>query len=801
MVLKHRHILHGAAPLVLAFAAGLAITPNANADDIDPPARVGRIALIQGTVSFHVSPDDQWTPATLNYPVAQSTAIWADNGGMAEVGLGEARIRLAAGTELDVVQLDDQNVILSVPQGRVDIALHGMTDGERYDIQTPRGDVDLLADGSYRVIAGTDTDPTRVASFTGQAQLVGASSSITVATNQEMVATPGAQVSYSVSSTTQDDFDNSFFQAVAMVYAHPAPAYVPPAPGVEELAAYGNWQDDPRYGHVWTPRQVEAGWQPYRRGHWGFVPPWGYTWIDDAPWGFAPFHYGRWVSVRGSWAWVPVERGVVVDRGYRPVYAPAMVTFIGNPAALTVGIAGVGASVGWVPLGPGEPWRPWYPHSDNYLRQANIANVNRTVITNITNTTVINNVTYINQRAAVVVPQAAFAGGRPVAEAAIHIQPEALTRPIEAARAATITKVLPPPVLVQAAARQAVLPPAPKLQMAHPAAASAAVFHAHPPPANAAPQSAIPKAGSNVVPKDTVIPPAARPLAARPAAEVKPETQPAEQGKPGTAQPGAAAGRPEEQKPEAVRPGEAAHPGAATPALHPAEAPKPGEPARPGEAAHPGPATPALHPAEAPKPGEPVRPGEAAHPGAATPALHPAEAPKPGEPARPGEASRPGPATPALHPAEAPKPGEPVRSGEAAHPGPATPALHPAEAPKPGEPAKPGEASHPGPATPALHPAEASRPGSATPALHPAEAPKPEPAKPGEPAHPTTAAPAPRPQAEAPKPAPHPAEAAKAAPRPEVEAAKPAPHPAAAEPAGHKLGEPPAKEEPKKPNE
>ena len=471
MVLTHRRILSGAAPAALVFAAGLAIAPTARADDTDPPARVGRIALIHGTVSFHASPDDQWAPAELNYPVAQSTAIWADAGGEAEIGLGEARIRLAAGTELDVVQLDDQNVILSVPQGRVNIALHGMTDGERYNIQTPRGDVDLLADGNYRVIAGTETDPTRVASFTGQAQLVGASSSITVATNQEMVATPGTQVSYSVTSTTQDTFDSGFFQAAAVVYAHPAPAYVPPAPGVEELANYGDWKDDPQYGHLWVPRQVETGWQPYRRGHWGFVPPWGYTWIDDAPWGFAPFHYGRWVSVRGSWGWVPVERGVAVDRAYRPVYSPAMVTFIGNPAALTVGIAGVKASVGWVPLGPGEPWRPWYPHSDNYVRQANIVNVNRTVITNITNTTVVNNVTYINQRSAVVVPQEAFAGGRPVAQAAVRIEPAALASPIEPARRATITQVLPPPVIVRVNVREVVLPPAPKLAMAHPAAA------------------------------------------------------------------------------------------------------------------------------------------------------------------------------------------------------------------------------------------------------------------------------------------------------------------------------------------
>jgi hypothetical protein len=39
-------------------------------------------------------------------------------------------------------------------------------------------------------------------------------------------------------------------------------------------------------------------------GRWVWVVPWGWTWVDDAPWGFAPFHYGRWVYV-SYWAWVP----------------------------------------------------------------------------------------------------------------------------------------------------------------------------------------------------------------------------------------------------------------------------------------------------------------------------------------------------------------------------------------------------------------------------------------------------------------------------------------------------------------
>ena len=778
--------------LTVAFALGLVAIPAANADDTDPPTRVGRIALIQGTVSFHPSPDDQWQPAQLNGPVAQSTAIWADTDGVAEVGLGEARIRLAGGTELDIVQLDDQNVILSVPQGRVDIALHGATDGERYDIQTPRGDVDLLGDGDYRVIAGTDSDPTRVASFTGHAELVGASSSITVAANQEMVATPGAQVGYSIASATQDGFDKNFFEAVAMVHARPVPAYVPVVPGIEELSQYGSWRDDPQYGHVWVPTRVEPGWQPYRHGHWAFVPPWGYTWIDDAPWGFAPFHYGRWVRSGNSWAWVPVERGVSITPGFRPVYAPAMVSFIGNPAALTVGVAGASASVGWVPLGPGEPWRPWYPHSENYVRQANIVNVNRTVITNITNTTIINQ-TFVNQRAAVVVPQAAFAASRPVAQVAYGIPPAALARPIEQARPAQIEKVLPPPV-VRVAEQKVVLPPAPQLQMAHPAAASAATFHAQSPPPPTAPQSAIPKAGSNVVPKGTVIPPAAKPLAAHPAVEeVKPggpeaqkpiAGQPATAGSgtvtqhpaaavPGESKPGAGGPRTVEQtKPATAGSGVAQQPGVAVPGESKpgAGGPRTVEQTKPATGGS-GVATPHVG---AGGPGE-------ARPGAGGP--HAMEQPKP-------ETNKPGPASPPTGAA----------SSGAAPTGAATP--HPAEALKP-RPATPPETGHPPAQTPSAHQqTEAPKPIN-----RPVEQPKTGAASPVEPGHPAAERPVPHPQAEAPKREPRQAEEQKPAshaaepPRPaaaQVEPRKPAPQPTAAEPSGHKPSEATSKQDEKK---
>jgi hypothetical protein len=129
--------------------------------------------------------------------------------------------------------------------------------------------------------------------------------------------------------------------------------YVSPyIPGYEDLDDYGVWSVTAEYGPVWTPRRVTAGWAPYRNGHWAWVDPWGWTWVDDLPWGFAPYHYGRWVYQGRGWVWVP---GRVVAR---PIYAPALVAFVGG-SHWSIS-AGVGGGVGWFPLGPSEAYIPVY---------------------------------------------------------------------------------------------------------------------------------------------------------------------------------------------------------------------------------------------------------------------------------------------------------------------------------------------------------------------------------------------------------------------------------------------------------
>ena len=144
--------------------------------------------------------------------------------------------------------------------------------------------------------------------------------------------------------------------------------------GYQDLDAHGDWRPEGEYGTVWYPRSVADDWAPYRDGRWAWVAPWGWTWIDQASWGFAPFHYGRWVNINNRWGWAPGRHES------RPVYAPALVGWIGNPGWSASFSFGLAPAVGWFPLAPREVYVPAYRYSPNYIRQINVSQVQNVTI-------------------------------------------------------------------------------------------------------------------------------------------------------------------------------------------------------------------------------------------------------------------------------------------------------------------------------------------------------------------------------------------------------------------------------------
>ena len=403
-----------------------------NAGGGDPPALAGRIARLRGTVSFHGPGEQTWHPAQINYPVTTGDALWTEPKSDTAIDVGADRIILAGATELDIAALDQANFTATAAQGAIFLRLKDLPDGQSLTINTPRAAVQITQPGRYEIVAGDSANATAIRVVEGAAHVQGNGAVLDVGPQQTASITGADQVQGVVVAMQPDAFLSAVLHEEApRPQAAPPPQEVQYMTGGEDLAENGTWTPSPEYGQVWFPSAVAVGWAPYRFGHWAFVAPWGWTWVDNAPWGFAPFHYGRWVQWGGRWGWVAGAPGIAFAR---PVYAPALVGFIGfGGAGLAVGGIGFGiGSVGWVPLGFGEPFHPWYHTSPGYF-----VNVNRVNVTNINNINITRNVTvnnYANARFATVAPAGAMQGSRNLAGLARPVPEAALAHatPVEA---------------------------------------------------------------------------------------------------------------------------------------------------------------------------------------------------------------------------------------------------------------------------------------------------------------------------------------------------------------------------------
>src|SRR5271157_5645285 len=416
--------------LLAAALLTLSFPPATAADNDDPPGRVARIRYLQGSVSFQPAGESDWVSAVTNRPMTTGDQLWADADSRAEVQIGSAMIRMAANTGFSFLNLSDRTVQIQLTEGTLNLRVQRLGRDEVFEVDTPNQAFSVTQPGQYRVEAGTDGNSSMVIVRQGQGEVTGGGRTYDVRSGQSGTFTGTDSLDGYVSAAGDpDDFDNWGQTRDRKYDGSQSARYVShDVVGYENLDNNGTWRSDPTYGNVWTPTSVQAGWAPYHNGHWVWIAPWGWSWVDDAPWGYAPFHYGRWVSIRGNWGWVPGPMN------YEPVYAPALVAFIGGAnfgVSISVGGGGYGGGdVGWFPLGPREVYVPGYNTSRGYVDRVNTSNTNvsNTTITNVYNNQVTNNnsnnVTYVNRSvpgAVTAVPQSAFRSAAPVARAAVPV--------------------------------------------------------------------------------------------------------------------------------------------------------------------------------------------------------------------------------------------------------------------------------------------------------------------------------------------------------------------------------------------
>jgi len=329
----------------------------------DPPARVGRLSYLDGSVSFSPAAGEKWQAATLNYPLTTGNLLSTAAGSRAEVQIGSAAVLLAPDTGISFEALDDQATQVRLDKGRISVRLRRLGRELSFEIDTQTASISLSAPGRYR-IDQTDSGDATVITREGDAEVTGGQAGFHVGPGQSAEIPVSEPDSYRISSApAPDQWDQWVSQRESGVDHAVSTRYVSSEmEGADDLDAYGNWTVVAGYGPVWFPTVV-VGWAPYTFGHWVWIDPWGWTWVDDDPWGFAPFHYGRWVLATGAWCWVP---GPIVAR---PVFAPGLVRWVGGTPWR--GHPPGQANISWAPLGPRQVFHPLYNASTTYFRAVN----------------------------------------------------------------------------------------------------------------------------------------------------------------------------------------------------------------------------------------------------------------------------------------------------------------------------------------------------------------------------------------------------------------------------------------------
>lgn len=353
----------------LSLGLMLALSSAAARADEDPPGRVGRIVDFNGSVSWWDGEPGEWADAERNRPLTTGDRVSTAVSGRAELRVGSTVLRLANNTEVEVLRLDDEKLVFQLHSGSVALRVRSRELAEETEVITDEARLLPQRAGHYRF--DRDDDTTQAGSWRGELRIADAEG-LVIGAGQRMelyrqgrgnnallrstnIAMPGDGFSEWVNSEDQREERTASARFVS-----------PEMTGAEELDRHGRWEQHPEYGALWLPLVVQADWAPYRHGRWAWVRPWGWTWIDEAPWGFAPFHYGRWVNWRGRWGWVP---GAYVQR---PVYAPALVAWVGG-GGWGVSVRIGGPTVGWVPLAPREVYRPYYRSTPRYVERVNPA--------------------------------------------------------------------------------------------------------------------------------------------------------------------------------------------------------------------------------------------------------------------------------------------------------------------------------------------------------------------------------------------------------------------------------------------
>ena len=365
-------------------------------DSEDRNHGVARVSLLNGDVAIRRGDSGDFVAAAINAPLLALDSVQTGPGSRAELQFDTAnRVRFGNDTEARISQLMADRFQLQIARGTLTWTVLSDT-AAQVEIATPSVAIHPLGRGAYRVAILAD-GTTQITVRAGSLEVYTPRGVERVEAGQSMMArgpleNPEFQVNSAIGQDEWDQFnerrDREILNSQSYNYVSRDIA------GAEDLDNYGQWNSDPTYGQVWTPR-VAADWAPYRLGRWTNEDYYGWTWVSADPWGWAPYHYGSWFQGSYGWSWCPGPR---YSHYY---YRPALVAFFGFGHGGGFGSGWGFGNVGWVPLAPYERFHPWYGRGNGFRggfgRGGDI--VDNTNVTNIyRNARAVNGVTSLNSR-------------------------------------------------------------------------------------------------------------------------------------------------------------------------------------------------------------------------------------------------------------------------------------------------------------------------------------------------------------------------------------------------------------------
>jgi hypothetical protein len=349
--------LAGVSAVALALPAVVPVVA-ASARSGDPG--VARISDVAGPVDVHRADASAAYAVARNAPVSVGDDVETQKGARAEVEFDHATVlRVAPATQVRFTHLTPADHELQVAQGTVELRLFRGADGHPL-VETPNADVRPGDTGRYRVSVDASGN-TIVKVRSGRVDVValggrgsrslGAGASIEIAgSGRDARFRDRGELAYDSFDGYCDGRDDGWSRVSNWSYVDEGMV------GENDLSDYGQWVDDSQYGQVWQPTDVAADWSPYSDGQWVWASDsYGWTWVGNEPWGYAPYHYGRWYrGPRNRWSWTPGAYG----EGRTYAYEPAVVGFFGLGSG--IGLSFAIGDIGWVALAPGEAYAPWW---------------------------------------------------------------------------------------------------------------------------------------------------------------------------------------------------------------------------------------------------------------------------------------------------------------------------------------------------------------------------------------------------------------------------------------------------------